>query len=69
MGEVRDVYRVLVGSPEGKRPMGRSRRRWGIIIKWIFRIWVVGVMDRIELAQNRDRWRAIVNALVNLRIP
>ena len=55
MGEKRGVYRILVGKPEGKRPLGRPRRRWRIILRWIFRKWDVGVMDWIELAQDRDR--------------
>jgi len=45
MGERRGVYRVVVGKPEGKRPLGRSRRRWGIILRWIFRKWSVGVWN------------------------
>jgi len=58
MGVSRDVYRLLVGKPEGKRPLGRPRHRWGIILKWIFRKLDEG-MDWIYLAQNRDRWRAL----------
>jgi hypothetical protein len=65
MGKGRGVYRVLVGKPEGKRPLGRSRHRWKDI-KCIFRKWVGG-MDWIELAEDRDRWRAVVNPVMNLR--
>jgi hypothetical protein len=54
MGERRGVYRALVGGPEGKRPLGRPRRRW-VILRWIFRKWDVGVWTRVELAQDRDR--------------
>ena len=63
------MYRVLVGKPEGKRPLGRPRRRWVDNIRWIFSKWDVGVMDWIELAQYKDRWRALVNEVMNLRDP
>jgi hypothetical protein len=69
MGERRGVYRVLVGEPKGKRPLGRSRRRWEDIIMMDFQEVGCGVMDWIELARNRERWRALVNGIVNFRFP
>ena len=63
MGERRDVYRVLVGKPDGKRPLGRTRRGWEYNIKWIFSSWD-GDMDWIDLAQDRDRWLALANAVI-----
>jgi hypothetical protein len=69
MGEGRGVYRVLVGKPEGKRPMGRPRRRWEDYIKMDLQGIGCSGMDWIELAQDRDRWRALVNAVMNLRVP
>ena len=68
MGEGRGVHRVLVGKHEGKRPLGRPRRRWEDNIKMDIRE-VGGVGDWMELAQDRDRWRALVNTVVNLRVP
>ena len=69
MGEKRGVYRVLVGKPEGKRPLGRPRRRWEDNIKMdIQEVGCKGV-DWIELAQDMDRWRALVNAVMNFRVP
>jgi 3-oxoacyl-ACP reductase-like protein len=68
MGEERGVYRVLVGNPEGKRPLGRPRRRWEDNIKMDLQEVGCGGMDWIGLVQNRDRWRAIVNAVMNLRV-
>jgi len=68
MGEGRDVQRVLVGNPEGKRPLGRSRRRWEDNSKMDLRE-VGGGGDWMELAQDRDRWRALVNTVMNFRVP
>jgi len=65
MGEGRGVYRVLVGKPEGKRPLGRPRRRWENNIKMDLKEVGCGDMDWIELAQDRDRWRSLVNAVMN----
>jgi hypothetical protein len=68
MGKERDVYRILVGKPEGKRPMGRPRRRWEDNIRKDLQEVERGRMDWIGLAQDRDRWRGIVNAVINLRV-
>jgi hypothetical protein len=69
MEETRNAYRILMGKPEGKRPLGRLRRRWVDNVKmdlgekeWDGRDW-------IELAQDRDQWRSLVNAVMNLRVP
>jgi hypothetical protein len=69
MGEERGVYRVLVGKPEGKRPLGRNRHRWEDNIKMDLQEMGCGGIDWIELTQDRDRWRALVNAVMNLRVP
>jgi hypothetical protein len=69
MGEKRNVYRLLVGKPEGKRPLGRPRRRWIDNIKMDPLEILVSVVDWIGLAQDRYRWRALVNSVMNLRVP
>ena len=69
MGERRGVYRVLVGKSEGKRPLGRPRRRWEDNIKMYLQEVECEGMDWIDLAQDRDSWRALVNAVMNLRVP
>jgi len=63
------VYRVLMGEPEGKRIFGRPRRRWEDNIKMDLKEVGCGIMDWIEVAQDRDRWRALVNAVMNLQVP
>jgi hypothetical protein len=68
MGEGRNVYRVLVGKPEGKRPLGRPRRRWEDGIKMDLREIGWGGMEWIRLAQDRDCWRALVNAVIDHRV-
>jgi hypothetical protein len=68
MGEERNVYRVLMGKPEGKRLLGRPRRGWEDEIRMDLREIGLGGVDWIRLAQDRDRWRAVVNTAMNLRI-
>jgi hypothetical protein len=69
MGEKRNAYRILVGKPEERRAVGRPRRRWGDIIRMDLRETVWGGMDWIDVAQDRDQWRALVNTVMNLRVP
>jgi hypothetical protein len=69
MGEKRNVYRLLVGKPEGKRPLGRQRRRWIDNIKMDLLETGLNVVDWIGLDQDRYRWRALVNSVMNLRVP
>ena len=68
MGEERGVYRVLVGKLEGRRPLGRPRRRW-VDIRMDVQEVGCGYMEWIGLAQDRDRWRTLVSAIMNLRVP
>jgi hypothetical protein len=69
MGEKRNAYRYLVGRPEGKRPLGRPRRRWVDNIRMDLGEVGWGDVDWIGLAQDRNRWRAVVNSVLNLRVP
>ena len=69
MGEEREVYRVLVGKPEGKSPLGRPRRRWVDNIRMDLQEVGCGYMDWIGLAQDTDRWRMLVSVVMNLRVP
>jgi hypothetical protein len=69
MGETRNAYRILVGKPEGKRPLGRPRRRWVDNIKINLREIGWDGIDWIELAQDKDQWRALVNTVMILRFP
>jgi hypothetical protein len=68
MGEGRGVYRVVVGRPEGKRPLGRPRRRWEDNITIDLHEVGRGCGDWMDLAQDRDRWRALVNTVMNFRV-
>jgi hypothetical protein len=68
MGHMRNAYNILVGKTEGQRPLGRLRVAGRIILKWILEKQDEGV-DWIHLAQDRDRWRALVNTIMNLRVP
>jgi hypothetical protein len=69
MGEKRNAYMILVRKPEGKRPLGRPRRRWADNIKMDLREIGWDSMDWIDLALDRDQWRALVNTVMNLRVP
>jgi len=69
MGEERGAYRVLVGKPEGKRPLRRPRRRWVDTIRMDHQEVGCGYMDWIRLAQDTDRWRTLVSAVMNLGVP
>jgi hypothetical protein len=68
MGEKRYAYRILVGKPEGKRPLGRPRHRW-VDMKMNLRGLGWGGMDCIDLTQDRDHWSALVNMVMNLQVP
>ena len=68
-GKWKGLYRVLVGKPERKRPLGRPRHRWEDNIKMDLKEVGCGGMDWIDVAQNRDRWRALVNVVMNIRVP
>jgi hypothetical protein len=69
MGEKRATYRIFVGKPEGKRPLGRPRHRWVDNIKMYLRDIGWGGMDWIDLAQDKDHWRALVNMVMNFQVP
>jgi hypothetical protein len=69
MGETRNAYRILVGKPEGKRPLGRPRRRWMDNINIYLRELGWDGVDWIDLAPDRDQWSALVNTVMNLRVP
>jgi hypothetical protein len=68
-GEKRNAYRLLEGKPEGKRPLGRPRRRWVDNIRMDLREVGCGDVDWIGLAEDRNRWRALMNAVMNVRVP
>jgi hypothetical protein len=69
MGEIRGAYNILVGRSEGRRPLGRPKRRWEDNIKMDLRKVGFGDVYWIDWAQDRDRWRALVNTVMNLRVP
>jgi hypothetical protein len=69
VGEKKNVYRLLVGKPEGKRPLGRPRRRWTDNIKMVLSETGLGGVDWIGLTQDRYRWRGLVTAIMKLRLP
>jgi hypothetical protein len=69
MGEVRGAYNILIGRPEGRRPLGRPSLRWEDNIRTDRREIGFGDVDWIHLAQDRDRWRALVNTVMNLQVP
>jgi hypothetical protein len=69
MGEKRNAYRILVGKPGGKGPLGRPIRRWADNIKMDLREIGCGGVDWIDMAQDRDQWRDLVNTVLNLRVP
>jgi hypothetical protein len=69
MGETRGAYNIFIGGPEGRRPLGRPRRRWGNNIKMDLREIGFGDVDWIHLAQDRGTWQVLVNTVMNLRVP
>jgi hypothetical protein len=69
MGDVRGAYNILIGRPKGRRPLGRPKRRWEDNIKTDLTEIGFGYVHWINLAQDRDRWRALVNTIMNLRVP
>jgi hypothetical protein len=69
MGEERGLYRILLGKPEGKKLLGRPRRRWVDNIRTVLQVVGYGYTDWIGLVQDRDRWRTLVSAEMNLRVP
>jgi hypothetical protein len=67
--ENKNAYRILVGKPERKRPLGSPRRSWGNKFKMVLTVMGLGSMDWIDLAQDRGQWRALVNTVMNLWVP